>query len=183
MASEIPALPVHGSLGLEYLLNRRSDGARAASARTGSATGSSTGPTDGLQMPYIGAATAAQDLQRRHSRAERLILVSQFGGVPGIEIGAGIEFGVTALRGIRAQAPDAGGRKIGVAEQMIEVAGMGAIDHVIHRIAGGEVVVRRIASAKPSPDGSRPSVSTVKESTTGMAWALAARVIPTASSV
>jgi len=59
---------------------------------------------------------------------------------------------------------------------------MGAVDHVVDRVVGGRLIGDLDGALQAVAEGRRPSVSNVNEIATGMAQALAALAMPTASS-
>ncbi len=68
-------------------------------------------------------------------------------------------------------------------ERLLEVRRVRAVDHVVGRARRSRHRPSRSPPSRSAPVGSRPSVSTVKEITTGIFAFTAARVTPIASSV
>src|SRR5690606_37797513 len=91
---------------------------------------SQAGGTDALAVPVIGAAAPAQHVHPGESRADRRVLGAEFLRVPGIEIRRRVELGMAALRGVCADTAQPM-RPVCIPEHVREVAGMGAIHHVV----------------------------------------------------
>src|SRR5689334_3280986 len=136
--------------------------------------------TDRGNMAMIGAAAASDQLQIGQRRQEFRVVLGELGHVADIDLRGGIELGVTLGRGIGPQAADAADPRRSALHLATEVTRMGAIDHVIGRIAAGTSAIATSSGLRP---GRAPSVSTAKERTVGSPARSAARAMPMASGV
>jgi hypothetical protein len=91
-------------------------------------------------MAMIGAAAASDQLQIGQRWQEFRVLLGELGYIADIDLRGGIELGVTLGRGIGPQAADAADPRRSALHLASEVTWMGAIDHVIGRIAAGRLV-------------------------------------------
>jgi hypothetical protein len=133
-------------------------------------------------VAVVGAAAAAEDAQAGQSLRELAVGRGQLCWVTLVERLRFVELGVAQLRGIGADASQPSDpRRVGL-ERAGEVGGVCAVEHEVggSSIRLGIHLLDRLTERLAA--GSRPSVSTVNEMTTGSPALCTARTIPTASS-
>ena len=93
---------------------------------------------------------------------------AEFRRIADVEFRRLVQLGVTLTRGVGADGSNPLDPSATIGEQVLEVRRMRAVNRVIRRIPVLSPSTASIADLSDSPVGSRPSVSTVNEITTGI---------------
>src|SRR5262245_1973308 len=96
--------------------------------------------TDAPHVPMVRAAAAAQHVDLRQAPAQRAILRTELVGIAGVEVGRLVELLVAPLRRVGADAADACRPRRLRRQDVLEVARVRAVDHVVGGRAGGDAV-------------------------------------------
>jgi hypothetical protein len=149
-------------------------------APLGGARGSAVVPggDDRGDVAMVGAAAAAEQLDRGQFVAQGRVVAGEQCGVAVVELLGLIKFGVAERRRIHAQAADAFDRAR-VVDLGSDVGEVRAVDNEELGRPAGCLINLVDGSATLSPVGRRPSVSTVNPATTGTPKVAAARTTPT----
>src|SRR5688500_6416872 len=115
------------------------------------------GGGDLLDVAVVGSATAAHDVQLPQSFLELSVLRTQLGRIADVELGRLVQFGVAFAGGVRPQPAQPARPRLARVEHVLEVRGMGAVDHVVGRVGrrGCVYLLERRTQALP---GRKPPI-------------------------
>src|SRR5690606_29619780 len=118
-------------------------------------------------MEEIGAAAAAVHPQPRQQLLQAAVVIGKLLRIASVQGFGGVQLGVAAPGSIAPHTANALAPSAVSPQALLEVAGVGTVDHIVKGVAATAVVNPGNGIPRLSPVGRWPSVSTVKEITTG----------------